>query len=344
MAQVVMSYPKEDGSGPGNMNFSVSRSPGAGEMGSIMIQKIRFENIYFSAPDALKGAKNEYGAWIDGTGNYFFNQSSSAMEFVLEAIEVENCEFTGMRRGWFRTQGSQSKTINNWTVNNCYFHDVGYRDATGGGYSFFRGDGSSPNTNIFRNVKLSNSTFIDCAMNMLFDESSGGIKYAWIGNPVWNISVENCTFVNFNTVSSKKRLFNMEGAPASSFFRFRNNLLILTTNRLAQDGKSGQPRNNYSAGIYVKTRPCKFDFAENYGTKGFLFDSDNFNSTSTGALYHATANPGGSTDAAVKFGATPILPEDLMIDPDKGNLKYKDTPAVKNHEIYVKNIGDPRWR
>ena len=339
-ALVVMSYPKEDGSGPGTMNFSVSRSPGGGEMGSIMIQKIRFENIYFSAPDALKGAINEYGAWVDGTGNYFFNQSSSAMEFVLDAIEVENCEFTGMRRGWFRTQGSQSKTINNWSVNNCYFHDVGYRDASGGGYSFFRGDGSSPNTNIFKNVKLSNSTFVDCAMNMLFDEASGGIKYAWIGNPVWNISVENCTFINFNTISSKKRLFSMEGAPANSTIRFRKNLMILTTKRLAQTN----PRNNYSAGMYVKTRPFTFDFADNYGTKGFLFDSDNFTSTSTGALYHATANPLGSTDAAIKFGTTAISPEDLMTDPDNGNLKYKDTPTVKSHDIYVKNIGDPRWR
>ena len=91
-------------------------------------------------------------------------------------------------------------------------------------------------------------------------------------------------------------------------------------------------------------RPFTFDFADNYGTKGFLFDSDNFNSNSTGAMFHATLNPGGSTDAAIKLGATPILPEDLMIDPDKGNLKYKNTTAVTNSEIYTKNIGDPRWR
>lgn len=340
MTEVVMSYPKEDGSGPGTMNWSVSRSPGGGEMGSIIIQKIRFENILFTAPDALKGGINQYGAWVDGTGNYFFNQSSSAMEFELEALEVENCEFTGMRRGWFRTQGSQQKVINNWTVNNCYFHDNGYRDAKGGGYSFFRGDGSSPNTNIFKNVKLTNSTFVDCGMNYLFDENSGGVSYAWIGNPVWNITVDNCTFVNFNTLSSRKRIFSLEGAPINSTIRCRKNLFILTTNRLAQLN----PRNNYSAGMYVKSRPFTFDFADNYGTKGFLFDSDNFNSNSTGAMFHATLNPGGSTDAAIKLGATPILPEDLMIDPDKGNLKYKNTTTVTNSEIYTKNIGDPRWR
>jgi hypothetical protein len=341
MAQVVMSYPKEDGTGPGTMNWSVSRSPAGGEMGSIMIQKIRFEDIVFSAPDAVKGGINEYGAWIDGTGNYFFNQSSSAMEFELDGFEVENCEFTGMRRGWFRTQGTQQKVINNWTVNNCYFHDNGYRDASGGGYSFFRGDGTSPNTNIFKNVRLTNSTFLDCAMNMLFDEASGGIKYTWIGNPIWNITVENCTFVNFNTVSSKKRLFSLEGAPINSTIRFRKNLMILTTKRLAQ---TANPRNNYSAGMYVKSRPFTFDFGENYGTKGFLFDSDNLNSTSTGAMFNATTNPGGSTDAAVKLGAVPILPEDLMTDPDNGNLKYKNTTTVTNSEIYIKNIGDPRWR
>lgn len=338
MAQVRMSYAKEDGTGPGAMNFSISRSPGGGEMGSIIIQKVRFEDIIFTAPDAVKGGLNEYGAWVDGTGNYFVNQSSSAMEFELESFEVENCEFTGMRRGWFRTQGNQQKVINNWTVNNCYFHDVGYRDAKGGGYSFFRGDGTSPNTNIFKNVKVTNCTFYDTGMNMLFDEASGGIKYTWIGDPRWYITVENCTFVNFNTLSSKKRIFNLEGAPANSTIRCRKNLFILTTKRLAETN----PRNNYSAGMYVKSRPQTFDFGDNYGTKGFIFDSDNFNSTSTGAMFHATTNPGGSTTAAVKIA--PILPEDLMIDPDNDNLKYKDTPEVKNSEIYLNNIGDPRWR
>jgi hypothetical protein len=117
--------------------------------------------------------------------------------------------------------------------------------------------------------------------------------------------------------------------------------MILTTKRLAQ---TANPRNNYSAGMYVKSRPFTFDFGENYGTKGFLFDSDNLNSTSTGAMFNATTNPGGSTDAAVKLGAVPILPEDLMTDPDNGNLKYKNTTTVTNSEIYIKNIGDPRWR
>jgi len=135
-------------------------------------------------------------------------------------------------------------------------------------------------------------------------------------------------------------MFSMEGAPANSTIRFRKNLMILTTNRLLQTN----PRNNYSAGMYIKTRPITFDFGDNYGTKGFLFDQDNFTSTSTGAMYHATNNPGGSTDAAIKFGATPILPEDLMTDPDNGNLYYKNTTVVKSHEIYLQNIGDPRWR
>ncbi len=340
LALVEMSSGLNTDGSPRTCNFSVSRSPAGGEMGSIMIQNIRFEDILFTCPDAVKGAVNEYGAWVDGTGNYFFNQSSSAMEFVLESLDVQNCEFTGFRRGWFRTQGSQIKTINNWIVNNCYFHDNGYRDAKGGGYSFFRGDGSSPNTNIFTNVQVSNCTFEDNPMNMLFDDSKGGKSFAWVGDPIWNISVQNCTFVNFNTLSSKKRIFDLEGAPANSKITCRKNLFILTTKRLAQTN----PRNNYSAGMYVKSRPFTFDFGNNYGTKGFIFDSDNFNSTTTGALFHAVNNPLGSTDAAIKLGTVPILPEDLMTDPDNGNLKYKNTPQVRSHEIYLQNIGDPRWR
>jgi hypothetical protein len=340
LAQVEMSAGLNTDGTPRTCNFSVSRSPAGGEMGSIMIQNIKFQDILFTAPDALKGTINSTGAWVDGTGNYFFNQSSSAMEFVLESLDVQNCEFTGFRRGWFRTQGSQSKIINNWFVNNCYFHDVGYRDAKGGGYSFFRGDGSSPNTNIFKNVQVTNCTFLDTGMNMLFDEASGGKSYAWVGNPIWNINVSNCTFVNFNTLSSGKRIFSMEGAPINSTIAFKKNLMILTTKRLAQTN----PRNNYSAGMYVKSRPIRFDFGNNYGTKNFLFDSDNINSTTTGALFHAVNNPQGSTDAAIKFGTTPILPEELMTDPDNGNLQYKNTPQVRNHEIYLQNIGDPRWR
>jgi len=340
LAQVQMSYAKEDGTGPSTMDFSLSRAPGGGEMGSIIIQKVRFEDILFTAPDAVKGGLNKNGVWEDGTGNYFVSQSQGAMEFELESFEVENCEFTGIRRGWLKVRDSQQKSINNWTVNNCYFHDMGYRDAKGGGYSFFRGDGSSPNSNVFKNVKITNCTFCDTPMNMLFDEASGGIKYAWIGDPTWNITVENCTFVNFNTLSSKKRIFNMEGAPVNSKITCKKNLFILTTKRLAQTN----PRNNYSAGMYVKTRPFTFDFGNNYGTKGFIFDSDNFNSTTTGALYHAANNQLGSTDAVIKLGSVPILPEELMTDPDNGNLKYKNTPQVRNHEIYLQNIGDPRWR
>ena len=120
----------------------------------------------------------------------------------------------------------------------------------------------------------------------------------------------------------------------------REEPVILTTKRMAQTS----PRNNYSAGLYVKSRPFTFDFAYNYGTKGFLFDSDNFNSNSTGAMFHATLNLGCSTDATVKLGATPILPEDLMTDPDNDNLKYKSNTTVTNSEIYTKNIGDLRWR
>ncbi len=70
-------------------------------------------------------------------------------------------------------------------------------------------------------------------------------------------------------------------------------------------------------------------------------------------------------DLVVKVGSTPLKTTDLFVNlnppynqvsgenspldhkaPEniKEALKYKQTSDVLNHEIYTKNIGDPRWR
>ena len=68
-------------------------------------------------------------------------------------------------------------------------------------------------------------------------------------------------------------------------------------------------------------------------------------------------NVKGLEETIVKLGTSPISPLDLMDDPNPiatsgvdmhrhnmNGLYYKNTNAVKNHEIYINNIGDPRWR
>ncbi|MCM1331797.1 MAG: hypothetical protein NC248_04215 [Bacteroides sp.] len=66
----------------------------------------------------------------------------------------------------------------------------------------------------------------------------------------------------------------------------------------------------------------------------------------------------------MKVGTTPLKSTDLFTNPNPPHnqtdtaspddhkapanimeaLKYKQTPEVQNHEIYVKNIGDQRWK
>lgn len=344
---------------PYTYNFSFGRSPEVGEAGGISIESIIFDGINFDAVMARNYEENKAATGAtSGSGNYFINQPSSAMQFECESFEVHNCNFRKMVRGWVRIQGTaNSKFLRKIVVDNCLFAECGFYDNSGNSYAYLDSNDGNAYTNLFNNVRITNSTFLDSPMVALCNGSS---NLAWPNTTTWNIAIENCTFLNFNVRSASKYLFNMRYNPKGSTFTVKNNLFILT--KQATDTRtlfmSGMDiRNTNGTGV-------QFDIQNNYSTNTNLtnsqiFTTGPFNSTTQGAgvaggIYNLT----GLSGTQVLLGATGISPTDLMVDPNpvtatagpdihKHNidgLYYKNTDAVKNHEIYKNNIGDPRWR
>lgn len=334
-------------------NFGFGRNPYSGEIGGINIQSIIFDNISFDAPWAFNYMDKPANK-TSGTGNYFINQSSGAMPFVCESFEVRNCEFRRMIRGWVRIQGPNRKFIEKIVVDNCLFSECGAYDNNGRGYPYFAGDGNNYKSNIFNNVTVSNSTFVDSPMDHFFSEPG---NLAWPATTTWNINLINNTFINWSTRSSGRYLFNMRYNPVNSKFTVKNNLFILTK-------AAGDTRSLYMSGMDIRNfAGVVFDVDNNYSTNfsltnGQIFTLNGFSSTSQGAGYLAGAQNVGGLDATiVKLGTNPITPTDLMEDPNPisitgermhdhnlDGLYYKNTDAVKNSDIFKNNIGDPRWR
>jgi hypothetical protein len=133
-------------------------------------------------------------------------------------------------------------------------------------------------------------------------------------------------------------------------------------------------------GIRISTRNIQYDIADNYATTvpnwttskltDGLFTNYAFSLTSEGAGYNSGAlNLGGLDETKIKFGDNvngneddgvgyQLTPEELFKDPaplatngykdmhrhNEDGFYYQTTEKVKNHPIYTKNIGDPRWK
>jgi len=374
-SKVLMGLGYNDRNGGNAWNWSFGRSPKSGEIGGIDIQSIVFENIDFEAYNSYNCFNiPELEDCCDGQGNYFVNQSSNVMDFECESFEVRNCTFKGMIRGFIRFQGNQTKTLHKLIFEDCLIYQCGAYSQDGRGYSFFRAAGGANNrSNVFKDVQLRRCSFIDSPMNNLFEE---GQNNAW--ESPWSFLVENCTFLNFSTKSTNRYLFAIRYAPINSSYTFRNNLFILTKHPddihrpLHMSGAEIEAANLTGATV---------DFHDNYSTQAFLtgnanegrgqiFSSNGF--TSTGRYGFADGNPSGSLNRLgmeelyIKLGDVGITPEELMVDPyplyydtqdysialpdwrmhwhNMEGLYYRNTDKVKNHEIFRKNIGDPRWR
>ncbi|MGN7784325.1 hypothetical protein ACTJIJ_07355 [Niabella sp. 22666] len=349
-------------------NFQLGRPAQAGEIGSITMGDVIFDNISFELPLAVNFFNQSLFPGKAINGNYFINQHSASMPFTCSRLEARNCNFQGMVRCWFRTQGSNRQVIENITVDNCLFHDAGMYDVNGRGYPFITGEAKSERTNIFNNVVIKNNSFVGISWDQLVRENA---NLAWASSVVWNVTIENNTFLNAFSVSNGRFLIQHQNPPANSKYTIKKNLFISVK-------AAGDSRDFFQSGMDFRTyRPgLSFDIADNYSTasksangavtyftSAEIFNNQAFSHTSRGAGFNGGAlNVGGLEATKVITGPTPIAPENLMVDPyPKGRkigaawdvnahiynvegLKFKNTPEVLNHPIYTKGIGDPRWR
>lgn len=367
-----------DEGSPSSCNFSFGRNAGNGEMGGINVQSIIFQDINFDCDKAYNFLEKDKWGQGSGLGNYFINQSSQAMPFSLESFEVRNCNFRRMIRGWIRIQGPSRKIIDKFVIDNCLFYDCGFYDNNGRGYAWIAGKSgvskdANPNDNLFKDFSLTNSTFLDSPRHALLTENG---NLAWPTTTSWHIRVENNTFVNFSTRTKDRLLFEMRYNPNNSTFICKKNLFVMVRK------DANDARKLYMAGMRAENaNGCSYDFADNYATvrpdftddkmnntdwkqaiTDYLWSSYQFSHTSRGAnrkVGDTHLNIGGAEETKIKLGEVPITATDLFEDPlpkstegdadmhsnyNLNGFYYKSTDKVHNHEIYKKNIGDPRWR
>lgn len=348
-------------------NFQLGRPAQAGEIGSITMGDVIFDDINFEVPYAVNFFNQSLSPGKAITGNYFINQHSASMPFTCSKLEARNCNFQGMVRSWFRTQGTNRQVIENIIIDNCLFHDTGMYDVNGRGYPLITGEAKSEKTNIFNNVVIKNNSFIGICYDQLVRENA---NLAWAPSVVWNVTIENNTFLNAFSISASRFLIQHQNPPANSKYTIKKNLFIAV--KAAGDERllamSGMDFRTYRPGL-------SFDIADNYSTSAKsannavtyfssaeILTSNPFSHNSRGAGFSGgSLNVGGLEATKVITGPTPIAPENLMVDPyPKGKkvgawatdahiynlngLRYKNTPEVLNHPIYTKGIGDPRWR
>src|SRR5690606_23913234 len=94
-------------------NFQLGRPAQAGEIGSITVGDVIFDDINFELPLAVNFFNQSLFPGMSISGNYFINQHSASMTFTCSKLEARNCNFLGMVRSWFRTQGSNRQVIEN---------------------------------------------------------------------------------------------------------------------------------------------------------------------------------------------------------------------------------------
>ncbi len=308
------------------------------------------------------------------SANYFLNMLSQGLGFTMGELKITNCSFSGMVRGFIRFQGPNREIIQKLTVEDCVFYDCGQYDVNGRGYSWFAGPGTNRNSNFFMDLTVRNCSFLDCSRHALVTEN-GNLN--WPSGTSWNITIENNTFVNFaprSSSSSHGLMFETRYAPSGSKFTVKNNLFV----QVRKD--DNDDRTLYMRGMRIDTKTVSYDIADNYACTvpawreesliDGLFTTYAFSDTSNVAGYQNGAlNLGGYDETRIKFGDNindnepdavgyELTPEELFVNPaplasngykdmhrhNVDGFYYQNTDKVRNHPIYTKNIGDPRWK
>lgn len=363
-ATVFLGGIRMNGTSPVTNNFMFGRTKEDGEADApIQVESIVFKGIDFDCPLAenygVKGA--------NGTGNYFANMYSTGMAVEFESLEMYDCSFQHFIRGFIRLQGSKTKVFKKVVIDGCLFYNNGYYDNNGRGYGWFHDDTNprDPKGNFFTDFTVRNSTFYDSPRTAMFVTRDNDCLFN--DDIHFNITLENNTFINLSTRTSGRNIFQLRYIPGGSKFTLKRNLFVLAKSE-------GDNRELYNTACDIRningTGVVTVEFEDNYSA-GCLDAHMKDDGIFTGAAFSATNRSLGAfvpnrESLVVKVGSTPLKATDLFVNPNPiykaataaeankdyhagprnilEDLKYKNTSAVHNHEIYTKNVGDPRWR
>ena len=350
--------------------FTFGRSPEAGEGGEIYMKKLAFYDIDFDNPECFNYGDQKAGIGT-ATGNYFFNMYSNGMAVTLDSLVIENCSFKRMVRGFIREQGKNYKIWNHVLIKNNLIYDCGYYNAAAGGYCFIDGSAQNAASNLYRDMKIVENTFYDSPYPTLIKEQTA---LNWEAG-AWNITIQNNTFINFNT-RANGALIKMVGMPDGSVYNVKNNLFVLckqpADQRVLQMWGS-QIEDTQNLGGDKGRAHVTLNFDNNWSTNNDLsgtnppciFSANRWTSEENGFQLLVTANH-ATLNGTLDVKVANISATDLMIQPcpphvantsaDQNmhradaldgtakeynvNLFFKD----KNNDIYNNNVGASRWR
>lgn len=356
------------GGNPVTGNWVLGKNKEAGDVDApIEISDVIFEGIDFQCPLA-----RNFG---DGsaTGNYFANMYSGGLAVTFESFQLKNCTFQGFTRGFFRVQGPRYKFFKKILVEDCLFYNQGYYDNNGRGYSWFAGDGKHVKSNLYNDFQMRRCTFYDSPRHALLSDNNKDLL--WGSDIHFNITIENCTFINFSTRSSGRLLFEFRYMPNDSRIAFKNNLIVL-----AADPNDKRDLNQSACDFrnVAGEGRVTWDISGNYslGSRdAHMKDDGIFTSAAFSAKKNSVGDKwnwtpglvsGNANDLIVKTGSTPLRADEFFQNPnpkhttfDKAKphkedhaapdnifeaLKVRSSdPKVQASEIYQNRVGDPRW-
>ncbi|MBQ8629033.1 MAG: right-handed parallel beta-helix repeat-containing protein [Prevotella sp.] len=357
----------ESGTNVNTCNFMLGRQPQSGENSSIPldIDSVRFMDLDVNAPKA-----RTYGHANDGlggaSGNYFMNMYSNGMGINVTLLEMNNCTFEGLRRGFFRIQGSNDFNIHNLVVKNCQFFNTGYYDQGGKGYNIIFADhNGKPKSNILENIVIDNNVFCNTPHGSIITDNNRNL--VWDESVRWNITVTNNTFVNHATRSAVA-FFNFRYMPGGSTLTIKNNFWTVTKDEAdavrvlnCQGCDIRNIQGGDGSGVVT------FDIANNWSTNnnltaGQIFTKGAFSAKSNapGKFLSSSNFPSGTEEldvhvddiSAVELFKSPN-PKYYATDPsnhmehqtdDKSCLNFQDTEKVRNSKIFQLGIGAQRLR
>lgn len=350
-------------------NFMFGRQRESGEADApIEVGSVIFRNIDFDAPLAQNFGQGS------ATGNYFANMYSNGMAVTFRSLEVYNCTFQRMVRGFIRVQGNKKKVFEKIIIDGNLFYNCGYYDNNGRGYAWFAGDGKLTNSNVFTDLRFINNTVYDSPRTAFVTDNDKNLNYD--SNVHWSIRIDGNTFINYSTRTTGRNFFQTRYVPGGSYYSFQRNLIVL-----AAAESDHRALNQYGADIReIKgDGTFSFDVKDNYAVgcrdahlvdNGIFNASQGFNRTSNSfgdaKKFNNPGNLGTKEDLDVKVltdnNGKPMKATDLFNAPTPpyiqtsatdnapnahaapadifNALKYKTVPSI----ITEKNIGDPRWR
>lgn len=255
------------GSSPSPAFFMLGRTPEGSEnpMITIDIDNILIEDIDFAIP-----LVNNVADGTVVTNSYFMNMYSNGMGSIVEKLQVKNCSFQGLVGGFYRVQANYGVRIKNFVVDNVDFYNGGYYSAGGRRYNWFHANPeANPKINIWENFVMRNCTIYDNPLGYMFNHNKQQ-SVEWADDLHYNITLENNTFVNFNTCGVGNSLFfNMRWIPGGSSFTLKRNLFVLTRQ------ENDELREMVQAGCDIRTingnETVYLDFEDNYSTNDYLF-------------------------------------------------------------------------